>query len=163
VFVDGLVSALTFFQDIDEARAAERRAEERRQAVSPNLELVQAVFDAYFRGDEPALLALAAADIVITQFPEQVDAGEYHGHEGFRQVMADWTGSWDDWSIEILSAREVGDLVLATARQRGRGIGSGAPMEAEAIFVFTVCDGLIARWQMFSSEEQALKAVGLAE
>jgi ketosteroid isomerase-like protein len=126
-----------------------------------NLELVQAAFDAYFRGDESALLVLVAGDVVITQFPEQVDAGEYHGHEGFRQVMADWTGSWDDWSIEIVSAREVGNRVLATALQRGRGMGSGAPMEAQAIFVFTVRDGLIARWEMFSSEEQALTAVGL--
>jgi|SRR5664280_641981 ketosteroid isomerase-like protein len=131
--------------------------------MSENLDLVQAAFDAYFRGDEPALLGLVAADVVITQFPEQVDAGEYHGHEGFRQVMADWAGSWDDWSIEILGAKESGDVVLATARQRGRGRKSGAPMEAEAAFVFTVRAGLIARWQMFSSEEQALKAVGLAE
>ena len=86
-----------------------------------NLELVQAAFDAYFRGDEPALFELLAADVVITQFPEQVDAREYHGHAGFRQVMTDWIGNWDDWSIEILSARERGDVVLATARQRGRG------------------------------------------
>jgi ketosteroid isomerase-like protein len=133
------------------------------ESTTPHLEIVQAVFDAYFRGDERALLALAAPDVVIAQLPEQVDAGEYHGHDGFRQVMADWTGSWDDWSIEILSAREVGDLVLATALQRGRGLGSGAPIEAQAIFVFTVRDGLIARWQMFSSEEQALNAAGLSE
>jgi ketosteroid isomerase-like protein len=125
-----------------------------------NLELVQAAFDAYFRGDEPALLELVAADIVITQFPEQVDVRDFHGHDGFRQVMAEWIGSWDDWSIEILGARELGDLVLATARQRGRGIGSGAPMDAEATFVLTVREGLIARWQMFSSEQQALESVG---
>jgi ketosteroid isomerase-like protein len=129
--------------------------------MSENLDLVQAVFDAYFRGDEPALLALVAADVVSTQFPEQIDVRDYHGHEGVRQVMADWIGSWDDWSIEILGAREVGDLVVAKARQLGRGVGSGAPMDAEAIFVFTVRKGLIARWQMFSSEEQAMKAVGL--
>jgi ketosteroid isomerase-like protein len=127
------------------------------------VEVVQSAFDAYFRGDEPALLELVAADVVITQFPEQVDVRDFHGHEGFRQVMAEWIGSWDDWSIEILGARELGDLVLATARQRGRGIVSGAPMDAEATFVFTVREGLIARWQMFSSEEQALKAVGLEE
>lgn len=128
-----------------------------------NLELVQAVFDAYFRGDEPALFALVAADVVVTQFPEQIDVRDYHGHEGVRQVMIDWIGSWEDWSIEILDAREVDDLVLASARQRGRGKGSGVPMEAEAKFAFTVRDGLIERWQMFSSEQQALEALGLAE
>ncbi len=132
-------------------------------AASENLELVQAVFDAYFRGDEPALFALVAADVVVTQFPEQIDVRDYHGHQGVRQVMADWIGSWDDWTIEILDAREVGDAVLATACQRGRGRASGAPMEAEVIFAFTVRDGSIVRWQMFSSEQQALDAVGLAE
>ncbi|MHB8235256.1 MAG: nuclear transport factor 2 family protein [Solirubrobacteraceae bacterium] len=128
-------------------------------AASENLELVQTVLDAYFRGDEPALFALISTDVVITQFPEQIDVRDYHGHDGLRQVMADWIGSWDDWSIEILTAREVGDAVLATARQRGRGRGSGAPMDSQVIFAFTVRDGLIARWQMFSSEAQALEAV----
>jgi len=128
-----------------------------------NLELVQSAFDAYSRGDEAALLEMVAVDAVITQFPEQVDVRDYHGHEGLRQVMSDWTGTWDDWSIEILGAKELGELVLATARQQGRGRVSGVPMEAETTFVFTVRDGSIARWQMFSSEQQALKAVGLAE
>ncbi|MCW3032484.1 MAG: hypothetical protein JWM60_829 [Solirubrobacterales bacterium] len=128
-----------------------------------HVEIVQAAFDAYFRGDEQALLKLVAVDVVITQFPEQIDVRDYHGHEGLRQVMTDWTESWDDWSIKILSAKELGDLVLATARQRGRGKRSGAPMDAEATFIFTLRRGLIARWQMFSSEEQAFEAVGGAE
>ena len=62
-----------------------------------NVELVQAAFDAYFRGDEPGLLELVASDVVITQFPEQVDVRDYHGHEGFREVMSEWVGSWHDW------------------------------------------------------------------
>jgi ketosteroid isomerase-like protein len=128
-----------------------------------NVKLVEAAFAAYARGDEPGLLELIAEDVVITQFPEQVDVRDYHGHHGLRLVMTEWVGTWDDWSIEILRAREVGDKVLATARQRGRGRASGAPMDAEAAFVFTVRAGLIARWQMFTSEEQALDAAGLAE
>ncbi len=128
-----------------------------------NVDLVSAALDAYFRGDERALLALVAPDIVITQFPEQIDVRDYHGHKGFREVMAAWTGSWDDWSVEILDTRAVGDAVLVTARQRGIGISSGAPMQADSTFVFSVREGLIARWQMFASEEQALEAVGLEE
>src|SRR5437588_783905 len=110
------------------------------------LEWAEWACDGYIRGDEPALLKLVAADVVITQFPDQVDGREYVGHEGFRRVMADWTGSWDDWTVEILGAEEVGDVVLATAQQRGRGRVSGAPMEAGATFVFTVRKRLIARW-----------------
>lgn len=131
--------------------------------MSENLNIVQAVFDAYFRGDEKGVFELVATDVVVTQFPEQIDVGEYRGHEGVRQVMADWIGSWDDWSIEILDVREVGEVVLARARQRGRGIRSGAPMDAEAMFVFTVRDCLVASWRMFSSERQALDALKLTD
>jgi ketosteroid isomerase-like protein len=125
-----------------------------------NLEVVQAVLDAYFRGDEPAMLELVSSDVIVTQFPDQADVRDYHGHEGYEHVMNDWIGTWDDWSIEILSTREVGDLVFVAARQQGRGRASGAPMEGDATFVFTVREGKIARWQMFRSEQQALEATG---
>ena len=75
--------------------------------------------------------------------------------------MTDWIDAWEGWSIEILSAREVGELVLVHARQRGHGRSSGAPMEAEVSFVFTVRHARIARWQMFHSEHEALEAIGL--
>ena len=128
-----------------------------------NIEIVQAAFDAYFRGDESAMLDHAAPDVVVTQFPDQPDVQDYHGHEGLLQVMAEWTDTWDDWSVEILHIREIGDRVLVDARQRGRGKGSGAPFEVEVAFVFTVRHEKIVRWQMFHSEQQALEAVGLEE
>ena len=75
--------------------------------------------------------------------------------------IADWIGTWADWSIELLDAREADGLVLATAAQRGRGKGSGAPMQNEVAFLFTLRAGTITRWQMFHSEREALEAVGL--
>ena len=126
-----------------------------------DVEVVRAAFDAYLRGDEPAMLELVAPDVVVTQFPDQIDVHDYHGHEGLRQVMADWIGTWADWSIELLDAREADGLVLATAAQRGRGKGSGAPMQNEVAFLFTLRAGTITRWQMFHSEREALEAVGL--
>ena len=76
--------------------------------------------------------------------------------------MAEWIGSWEDWTIELLAAREVGDFVIATARQQGRGKGSGAPMQSEVTFIFTIRDSAIERWQMFHTEQEALEAVRLA-
>jgi ketosteroid isomerase-like protein len=122
------------------------------------LAVVQAAFDAYFRGDEPGMLAVVDPEIIVTQFPEQVDAYPYHGHDGVRQVMADWIGTWDDYVIELLDLREVGDRVVASLRQRGRGKGSGIAMEAGTWFVWDVRGGKLIRWQMFSSEGEALEA-----
>ena len=127
-----------------------------------NVRVVRAAFDAYERGDEPGMLELVSPEVVVTQFPDQLDVRDFHGHEGLRDVMAEWIGTWEDWTIELLAAREVGDLVIASARQQGRGKGSGAPMQSEVTFIFTVHDGSILRWQMFHSEPEALEAVGLA-
>ncbi|HWG08667.1 MAG TPA: nuclear transport factor 2 family protein [Solirubrobacteraceae bacterium] len=128
-----------------------------------NVEIVRAAFDGYFGGDQAAMLDQVAPDIVVTQFPDQLDVRDYRGHEGLMHVMAEWIGTWDDWSIEILRARELGDHVLVAARQQGRGRGSGAPMEAEVAFLFTIRLGKIARWQMFHSEQDALQAAGLTQ
>jgi ketosteroid isomerase-like protein len=106
------------------------------------------------------MLALIAPDVVVTQFPDQLDVRDYHGHEGVRQVMRDWIGTWDDWSIELLRAGEADGLVFVSALQRGRGRASGAPMVSEVTFVFTVRQGAIARWQMFRSEREAREALG---
>src|SRR6185436_8579568 len=86
-----------------------------------DVELVRRVFDAYLSGDEEATFELLAPDVAVTQFPDQVDGRNYHGHDGVRAVMAEWIGSWDDWSIELLEAWEVGELVFVRAFQQGRG------------------------------------------
>jgi hypothetical protein len=131
--------------------------------VQDNVELVRAVMAAYFRGDQPAMLELIDPELVVRQFPDQPDVRDYHGHAGLAEVMSEWIGTWEDWSIEIRSARAVGELVLVDAFQRGVGRGSGVPMEADVTFLFTVRDGKITRWRMFHSEQQALDAIGVVE
>jgi ketosteroid isomerase-like protein len=123
-----------------------------------NLEVVQALFDAWFRGDEVAQSTLVHPEVVVTQFPEQVDARPYHGRAGMRDVVADWVGTWDDYSLEILAMREIGEHVLVSLHQAGRGKTSGARMEGDAWFVVTLHEGRVTRLQMFSSEDEALEA-----
>jgi ketosteroid isomerase-like protein len=128
-----------------------------------NLEIVQAAFAAYLRGDEAGMLALASPEIVVTQFPDQLDVRDFHGRDGLREMMVEWIGTWDDFTVELRRAREIGDVVLVSALQRGRGEVSGVPIEEEVTFAFTVRDGAVARWQIFHSEEEALADLGLEE
>jgi ketosteroid isomerase-like protein len=128
-----------------------------------NVELVRSLFDAYLRGEEGAALELISPGIAVTQFPDQLDGRTFHGHDGVREAMDSWINAWDEWSIELLSAREIGADVLAIALQRVRGKTSGALITSEAAFVFTIREALIVRWQMFGTEAEALKAVGLEQ
>lgn len=125
-----------------------------------NLAIVLAAFDAYQRGDEEAMLAAAAPEIVVTQFPDQLDVRDFHGRDGLLQMMAGWLGTWEEWTIEMRSFASEGDLVFVNALQRGRGKGSGVPIESEVTFLFTFLDEQIVRWQIFHTEQEARDAAG---
>ena len=124
-----------------------------------NLAVVLAAFDAYQRGDEAGMFALTSTEIVATQFPDQLDVADYRGRDGVSRLMAEWVGSWEEWTIEALGASSEGDLVFVNAVQRGRGKGSGALIESPVTFVFTVRGGLIERWQMFHDDAEARAAL----
>ncbi len=127
-----------------------------------NHRIVLSTFDAYLRGDEATWLETIAPGIVATQFPDQLDSQDYRGLDGVREMMADWLGMWEEWTIERLSSSAAGEHVFVNAVQRGRGKGSGVPIESRLTFVFTLRDGAIVRWRMFHTEQEARAAVGLA-
>ncbi len=122
--------------------------------------VAQQLWDAWERGDLAGMFELIDPEIVSRQFPEQIDVRDYHGHEGVRAVMEDWIGTWDDWRIELLDLREVGDAAVLALHQSGQGKGSGVAMEGDVWFVWHVRAGRVVRWQMFQSESEALAAAG---
>ncbi len=126
-----------------------------------NVEVVRAAYDAYLRGDANRLLDLLSPDVVVEQPPNQADARTYRGHEGLMQAIREWTGEWDDYRFEVIRMLEAGPEVLVTVRQRGRGKASGLEVESVFTFVHSVEDGRVASWRMFTSEAEALEAVGL--
>jgi ketosteroid isomerase-like protein len=127
-----------------------------------NVEIVQTGFDAYLRGDLPAMLDRFASDVVVTTRPDQPDVRDFHGHDGLMEQLKEWVDTWDGFSIEILRIRDAGDVVIVIAREHGQGTRSGVPMDDEVTFVFTIGGAKVIRWQMFGSEPEALKAAGLA-
>ena len=130
-----------------------------------NVELVQAAWAAYQRGDMEALLQYCAEDIVITQ-PQELPGASRHqyGHPGVLEAFSIWPEQWDEYRIDpphLLA--DPGDFVVAKARTRGRGKQSVIEVEMQFAFLFTIRDGKITEWQIFVSEDQALEAAGLGE
>lgn len=126
-----------------------------------NLEVVEAAFDAYYRGDVEALVDLADPGLVISQPAEAPETQTFHGPRGLIEAIDAWAGEWDDLRTQRLRTHAAGDHVVTTVHQRGRGKASGAEVEGTFTFVFTVKEGKLVRWQMFVDEARALKAVGL--
>lgn len=128
-----------------------------------NIAVIQRAFEAFERNDMESLLALCDEQIAITQPPELLDAApRQHGHAGVLEAFSIWPEQWEDFRIEIVRiVAGPGGEVLVSTRQRGRGRQSGVEVDAEFLFVFTIRDGKIARWQIFLDEEAAQRAAGL--
>ncbi len=128
-----------------------------------SVQVVRAAYEAYLRGDVAGMLERVAPDVVVHQPPDQVDARTSVGHEGLLAIMGEWIGEWEDYRVEMLRMVDADPHVVVTIRQSGRGKGSGVEVESEYAFVYTVEAGKVAQWRMFTSEDQALQAVGVPE
>jgi ketosteroid isomerase-like protein len=127
-----------------------------------NVEIVQAAFRAFERGEMEGVLDLCDENIEIIQAAELPGVSRLqHGHAGVLEAFAIWPEQWDEFRIDILRVADIGDRVLVTTMQRGRGKLSGVEVETRFTFLFSVRAGKIAEWRIFVREEEALEAAGL--
>jgi len=125
-----------------------------------NVELVCAGYAAWERGDVDLIVERAAPDIEIVQPPEVPDAKTYRGKAGVIEAFADWPEQWDEFRAELVEVIDVSDTkAISVARHYLRA--RGMDVEQEVAYVHTFLDGLVVRWEMFFTREQALEAAGL--
>src|SRR6478672_6294166 len=103
--------------------------------------------------------ATRARDLV----PDLADV--YFGHEGVRTYWRRWLEAWRDLEFEVQDYLDAGDevvVLICNQRQRGRYTGIVTELPPYAL-VWTVRDGKVVRFRAFPNQDEALKAVGLAE
>jgi len=122
-----------------------------------NVELIRAAFAAFDRGDFDWLVAHCDPDIEIAQPPDMPDPQTYRGREGLREALSSWPEQWDEWSVDVAETYEVGDSqVVSVVHQHMRA--RELELDQDVVGVFAVEGGLVTRWQMFLSLDQALAA-----
>jgi ketosteroid isomerase-like protein len=105
--------------------------------------------------------ALRYADPGIVWNP--VEELPTQGHDAVRADVAHWKSAWDDYKLILEDFADMGDRVLATVRQRGRGRESGIEVDARFYDLYTLRDGKIVRMDQFTERSEALEAVGRSE
>jgi ketosteroid isomerase-like protein len=125
-----------------------------------NVEIAKRLTDAFNRRKVDALLDLAIPDCVMSS--QLLDAtADFQGREGLERFYAMLSKIWDDFQSVAQDYRDLGDRVLALGRNRGRGKGSGVPVEGPYGAVFEFRDGKISRIRLFLDQGEALRAAGL--
>lgn len=82
------------------------------------------------------------------------------GHDGVAAGFRDWFEAFEEFTIEPESFISDGDRVLVPMRQRARGKGSGLEIEQRFYQLFTLRDGMVFRFEEYSEEADAWKALG---
>jgi ketosteroid isomerase-like protein len=128
-----------------------------------NVEIVRKVIDAFNRGDLDAWLGFLSPEVVWESLPLPGFRDVYRGRAEAREWIELLLEVFD-FHLEIDEITALSDdRVLMAASTRGRGRGSGLPLERQSWEVLWLADGLITRRQGLLTRDEALEAAGLSE
>jgi ketosteroid isomerase-like protein len=128
-----------------------------------NVEIVRRSLDAYSRRDIDALRTLNHPSLELDW---SASGGSLAGvYRGFDEALRFYDEYYDTFEATVIDPErfiETGDLVVVpnVVHQRGR---DGIEVSARSTIVFAVHNGRITRIRLYQHEDEALKAVGMAE
>jgi ketosteroid isomerase-like protein len=127
-----------------------------------NVEIVRRTITLFAQeGTGGSFEGLLADDFEFQPAFEVAGGERFVGPGAFMSFMGQWTEAFDAWEFEVVELLDAGDEVAARMRQRGKGRASGAPVDLAFGAVFSLRDQRIARMALYTTQQEALKAVGL--
>ncbi len=125
-----------------------------------NLQTIQALYDAFAKGDRGRILALFAPDIQWNQNEGFPGGGRHVGAESvLNNVFAKFKADWSQWGAEVDSYLDAGEAVVALGRYHGTHKSTGRSMRAEFAHVYWVVDGRITRFQQYADTRMVASAM----
>ena len=123
-----------------------------------NVELIQAVYAAFGRRDEAALLSLIAPDIQISQSPALPWGGKYSGHAGLKQFFTTLLSHVDS-RVEFERYIDAGDHVAAIGRVKGTVRANGRTFDIPIAHVWQIRHGQAAAFNPYIENALMLEAL----
>ena len=127
---------------------------------SATLEIVQKLYEAFGRGDLPAILSHLAEDVTWKYLgPAEIPfGGTRHGKEQVAQFFAAIAGSLEvqDFGVDRFIAQ--GDMVVALGHERMRVKTTGRTYETQWAHVFTLRDGKIVEFREYADSAAVAEA-----
>jgi ketosteroid isomerase-like protein len=129
-----------------------------------NLRALKAVYDGWAAGDMSAGVSLFDANVVYLSQGNEPDPGPHFGVEAMIAWMRRFLANWDDFRMEAIDYRTVGDTILVRIRRSAVGKESRVPIREEgAIQAWSFRGAKVIRLEIFRDEQEAFEAVGLRE
>jgi ketosteroid isomerase-like protein len=127
-----------------------------------NVEIVQALYDAWAREDFPGSAELLDREIEYVNPEGAVEPGTRKGIDEFVRAVEKVSEGWAMWRMETERFESVGNQVAVVLRYTARGRSSGVEVEGRESALWTLRDGRVIRYAWFHDPQDALRAVGLS-
>ena len=123
-------------------------------------ELIRSVYQAFARGDVPAVLGAMAADMEWHEAEGMPYGGVYHGGEAVAQnVFGPITQDVVDFAVTAEEFIASGDSVAAVVRYTGTGKATGKKLDLPVVHVWKVRDGKVEQFRQFIDTAKFLEVV----
>src|ERR1700680_1349640 len=129
------------------------------------VDVAKQVVDAYNRRNVDG----AFAELLTPDFEwypaivRALDGGGYRGREGVERFVADTSENWEELQIVAEEFRDLGARVPTLGRLKGRGKGSGVPVDTSLASVSDFRVDRIWRYRVYHDHAEGLRVAGLSE
>jgi hypothetical protein len=128
-----------------------------------NVAVVRSVYEAFAKGDVPAVLAAMDPKIEWNEaenFP-YADRNPYVGPNAVLEgVFARIGGEWENFRVAPDELLDAGDSVVAQGRYLGVYKKTGGTISAQFVHVWRLRDGKLVKFQQYADTLQVAKAIG---
>jgi ketosteroid isomerase-like protein len=126
-----------------------------------NVDRVRHGYELFLAGNLDEALEMFDPEIEVVDRTDSPDSATFHGREGFQKYLMAWLEPWEEFSLEAEAFHPTDTEVVAFIRQWGRVRGINAVVEERVAHVWSVRDETAIRYRVFTSRDEALRAVGL--
>jgi ketosteroid isomerase-like protein len=116
--------------------------------MASGAEVVQEAYDAFGRGDIPAVLELVADDVEWNVAEVLPQGGSWRGRDGGTVFFQQLGEKFEEISIDVTDLIDGGDQVVGVGV--GHGKRNGNDVEYGFTHVFTVGDGKVTRFREYA-------------
>jgi ketosteroid isomerase-like protein len=85
------------------------------------------------------------------------------GREQLLNTFAQYFAGWKNYKPEVNEFIDAGENVIVVLHEKASIADSDVELERDVFQVWTLRDGLVVKWRVFETREDALEAVGLSE
>ena len=129
-----------------------------------NVDALRPIYEEWGRGNFRPMFDVYDPEMEWGWSPEFPDlAGVYRDPAERNKRLHEWLSPWEYWTCEVEEFIEHGDFVVAIARYRGRGKGSGVEVDTRGAHVWKLRGGRVVRLEVFADPAKALESVGITQ